>query len=148
MSDSGVAERRLQQSAWMRRIFGALVIVVLAAATAHAQSINLSLGHTSGGPSSSYAAAGGPGVWNTVTGVAGSSYNLVGIDGSPSNVWFYQSPTATVLTTPDPSVGDDDGKLLNSGLVTSDAETCLIFGGFQPGTYEVLSTRGSPTSRP
>jgi MYXO-CTERM domain-containing protein len=122
----------------MRRFIEALAIVALGFGSANGQSINVSFGHSSGGPSSSYAAAGASGVWNSVTGVAGSSFNLVAIDGSPSGVSVSQSPTTTVLTTPDPSVGGDDANLLDSGLVTTGAETCLSFGGFKPGTYEVL----------
>jgi hypothetical protein len=122
----------------MKCCIGALVVSALASASAHAQSINVSFGHASGGPSPSYAAAGASGVWNSVTGVAGSSFNLVAIDGSVSGISVSQSPTTTMLATPDPSVNGDDAKLLNSGLVTSGAETCLSFSGFKPGKYEVL----------
>jgi MYXO-CTERM domain-containing protein len=122
----------------MRRYIGALVMVALAPGSADAQSINVSFGHASGGPSPSYAAAGASGVWNSITGVAGGVYNLVAADGSASGVSVSQSPTTTVLTTTDPSVSGDDAKLLNSGLVTTGAETCLSFHRFAPGTYEVL----------
>jgi MYXO-CTERM domain-containing protein len=122
----------------MKRYSAALAIVALAFGSANGQSINVSFGHASGGPSSSYAAAGAGGVWNSITGIAGSSFNLVAIDGSPSGVSVSQSPTTTVLMTADPSVSGDDASLLNSGLVTNGAETCLSFGGFKPGTYEVL----------
>jgi hypothetical protein len=117
----------------MRRSLGVLVVVSLAFGTAHAQSINVSFGHASGGPSSKYAAAGASGVWNSITGVAGSSFDLVAIDGSPTGVTVSQSPTTNVLTTPDPSVSGEDAALLESGLVTTDAETCLSFSGFKPG---------------
>jgi hypothetical protein len=122
----------------MKRCCGPLLLVALASGNANAQSINISFGHASGGPSAGYAAAGASGVWNSITGVAGSSFSLAAIDGSPSGVSVSQSPTTTVLTTPDPSVSGDDAKLLNSGLVTTGAETCLSFVGFKPGTYEVL----------
>jgi hypothetical protein len=115
-----------------------LVIVALTCGSAWAQSINVSFGHTSGGPSPAYAAAGAAGVWNAVTGVSGSSFDLVATDGAPSGVSVSQSPTTTLLTTPDPSLAGDDARLLNAGLVTSDAETCLSFSGFKPGDYEVL----------
>jgi uncharacterized protein (TIGR03382 family) len=115
-----------------------MVIVALACGSASAQSVNVSFGHSSGGPSSSYAAAGASGAWNSVTGIAGSNFNLVGTDGSASGVSVSQSPTTTVLTTSDPSVSGDDAKLLNNGLVTTGAETCLAFHGFKPGMYEVL----------
>jgi hypothetical protein len=131
-------EYRLHPSAAMQRCMGALVVVVLAFGSANAQSINVSFGHTSGAPSSSYAAAGASGRWNAVTGVAGPSFDLVAIDGSATGVSVSQSPTTTVLTTSDPALAGDDAALLNSGLVTDGAETCLSFHGMQPGTYEVL----------
>jgi hypothetical protein len=122
----------------MRHTLAALAVVAVGAGVAHGQSINVSFGHGSGGPSSSYAAAGAAGVWNSVTGIAGSSFKLVAIDGSPSSVSVSQGPTSTVFTTADPSVSGDDAALLDSGLVTGGAETCLFFDGFQAGTYEVL----------
>jgi hypothetical protein len=115
-----------------------LVVLGTASATAHAQSINVSFGHTSGAPSSSYAAAGAAGVWNAVTGISGPTFTLVDTDGAPTSVTLTQSPTTTVLANPDPSVSGDDAALLDNGLVTNGAETCLAFSGFQPGTYEVL----------
>lgn len=119
----------------MRRV----VIGVLAiAAPAGAQSINVSFGHDSGAPSASYAAAGGAGTWNAVTGVAGSSFDLVAVDGSPSGVTVSQSPTTTVLTATDGTVSGDDATLLDNGLVTTGAETCLMFANVAAGTYEVL----------
>jgi hypothetical protein len=122
----------------MTRCLGALAIVALGFGSANGQSINVSFGHASGGPSSSYAAAGAAGAWNSITGISGSSFNLVAIDGSASGVSVSQSPTTTVLATTDPSVGGDDAKLLDNGLVTNSAETCLSFSGFKPGQYEVL----------
>jgi hypothetical protein len=122
----------------INRCLAALAIVALGYGSASGQSINVSFGHASGGPSSSYAAAGAGGVWNSITGIAGSSFNLVAVDGSASGVSVSQSPTTTVITTADPSVSGDDAKLLNSGLVTDGAETCLSFVGFKPGNYEVL----------
>jgi hypothetical protein len=115
-----------------------VVVFALLCGSASAQSINVSFGHTSGGPSSTYAAAGVAGTWNAITGVAGSSFDLVATDGSASGVSVSQSPTTTILTMADPSLGGDDAGLLNAGLVTSDAETCLSFSGFKPGDYEVL----------
>jgi hypothetical protein len=122
----------------MRLLFRALVVATLLGTTAEAQSINVSFGHSSGGPSSSYAAAGAAGVWNTITGISNSSVPLVAIDGSTTGVTVSQSPTTTLITDPDPSITGDDGALLNYGLDTSGAETCLFFNGFQAGTYEVL----------
>jgi hypothetical protein len=122
----------------MRGRFATLAMVALGSGSAFGQSINVSFGHTSGGPSSSYAAAGAAGVWNSITGVSGSSFNLVDTNGASTLVTVGQSPTTTVITSADPSVSGDDAALLNSGLVTTGAETCLSFMGFKAGTYEVL----------
>src|SRR5438270_8618154 len=117
----------------MRRV---VVGILAVAAPAGAQSLNVSFGHTSGAPSASYAAAGAAGTWNAVTGIAGADDALVTTDGSPSGVTVSQSPTTTVLTAADPSVAGDDASLLNNGLVTTGAETCLMFSHVDPGTYE------------
>jgi hypothetical protein len=117
----------------------AWVAVVAFAGTASAQSLNVNFGDpAAGGPAATYAAAGAAGVWNTVTGIAGPNYTLVALDGTPSGVTVNQSPTTTLLTGGDSSVSGDDAKLLDTGLVTTGAETCLMFSGFQPGSYEVL----------
>jgi uncharacterized protein (TIGR03382 family) len=120
----------------MRQVL--FVVVSLAWGSANAQSINVSFGHDGNAPSSSYAAAGSAGHWNAITGVAGSTFDLVATDGSASGVTVSQSPTSTVFTTPDPSLHGDDANLLESGLVTTGAETCLSFSGFKAGTYEVI----------
>ena len=83
-------------------------------------------------PSAGYAG----GTWQTVTGVAGQAYTLVTDDGK--HITLTQSPTTTLLQTTDPSVSGDDAVLLDHGLVTTGAETCLMFSGFPAGKYEVL----------
>src|SRR5580704_3280126 len=121
----------------------ALVMLLIAAPAAAQQSINVAFG--SDAPSSSYAAAGAAGTWNSISGIAGMSFKLVAIDGSPSDVSVSQSPTTTLIAgSADPSVSGDDAKLLDHGLVTTGAETCLSFVGFRPGTYEVLVYAWSP----
>lgn len=114
-----------------------LVLVAIATPVA-AQSINVNFGPAGTTPSSSYGAAGAAGTWSTVTGIAGMTFNLVTTDGAPSGVTVSQSPTTTLLAASDPSVSGDDAKLLNNGLVTNGAETCLMFSGVAPGKYEVL----------
>ena len=112
--------------------------IVATAAVADAQSINVNFAPPGNTPSPGYAAAGAAGTWNTVTGIAGMTFDLVDTAGSPSGVTLSQSPTTTLLATRDPSVSGDDATLLDNGLVTSGAETCLSFQGFHPGSYEVL----------
>lgn len=116
-----------------------IVLMTLAAlaAPASAQSVNVNFGDGPT-PSPTYAAAGAAGTWNTVSGIAGKTFSLVTTDGAPSDITVSQSPTTTLLATSDGSVSGDDAALLNSGLVTHGAETCLTFNGFRPGRYEVL----------
>jgi MYXO-CTERM domain-containing protein len=119
--------------------------VALAARAAHAQSININFGPPAAKPSATYAAAGLAGSWNTVTGTSGPVYNgFVSIDGSATSIEMTQSPTTTLLNAVDPSVTGDDAKLLDNGLDTTGAETCLMFSGFAPGTYEVLIYAWTP----
>ena len=119
----------------MRRIACLLVVMFAAPASAQSVNVNFSAGPA---PSATYAAAGAAGTWNAVTGIAGTTFKLVGLDGSKTPITVSQSPTTTLLTDTDPSVTGDDATLLDTGLVTTGAETRLAFNGFQPGTYEVL----------
>jgi hypothetical protein len=110
-----------------------------------AQSINVNFADAGNTPSPSYAAAGAAGAWNTITGVAGPAYTLVGTDGAASGVAMTQSPTTTLLTGGgDPALHGDDATLLDHGLVTTGAETCLMFSGVEPGNYEVLIYAWTP----
>jgi hypothetical protein len=115
----------------------AIAIVAACVTSAGAQTLNVNFAPSGHTPSASYGAAGTAGAWSTVTGIAGPAYDLVDIDGA-SGITLTQSPTTTLLATSDPSVRGDDATLLNNGLVTNGAETCLMFSGFHPGTYEVF----------
>jgi hypothetical protein len=115
------------------------VVGLLAAAPASAQSINVSFGDPGRAPTAGYAAAGSPGVWNTVSGIADMSFPLVAIDGAATGVTLSQTPTTTMLSgAADPALGGDDARLLETGLVTGGAETCLTFSGLRPGVYELF----------
>jgi hypothetical protein len=114
----------------------ALVCVLALAASARAESLNVNFGPTGTTPLPSYAAAGEAGTWSTVTGVAGSAYDLIASDGT--RITLTQQPTTTLIQTGDAVLTGDDAMLLNNGLVTTGAETCLMFAGFHPGKYEVL----------
>ena len=122
-----------------------IVGVGWAASAAHAQSINVDFGPSTARPSATYAAAGLAGPWNTITGIAGPAYSgFVAIDGTPTSIEMTQSPTTTLLGATDPSVTGDDAKLLDNGLDTTGAETCLLFSGLEAGTYEVLIYAWTP----
>jgi hypothetical protein len=123
-----------------------VVVVSLAiAAPASAQSVNIAFGSDVEPPSASYAAAGAAGTWNRISGIAGQSFDLVGLDGAPNHVSVSQTPTTSLIAnSADPSVTGDDAALLDNGLVTTGAETCLSFSGFAAGSYEVLIYAWSP----
>ncbi len=118
-----------------------LAIVLMGGA---AQTVNVNFGDAATDtPAPTYAAAGDAGTWNTVSGVAGMTFHLVATDGA-AGITLTQTPTTTLLATTDPSVTGDDAKLLNHGLVTTGAETCLMFDGMAPGSYEVLIYAWTP----
>ncbi len=125
----------------------AVVVGVLGlATTAQAQAINVNFGPIDGAPASTYGAAGAAGTWNSISGIAGTTFQIVDLSGAPTSITMSQSPTTTMLTTADASVSGDDAKLLNTGLDTTGAETCLTFNGFTAGTYEVLVYAWTPNA--
>ncbi len=121
------------------------VLAFTTAAQAQPQAWNIAFGGAGdSGPPATYAAAGQAGVWNTISGVENMSFDLVTTDGSASPVTLSQSPTMTDFSIADPSISGDDAKLLDNGLVTTGAETCVSFYGVTPGTYEVLVYAWTP----
>ncbi len=116
------------------------------AATAQAQAVNVNFGPTDGAPASTYGAAGAVGTWNSISGIAGQTFEIVDLSGAATPITMSQSPTTTMLTTADASVSGDDAKLLNTGLDTTGAETCLAFNGFTAGMYEVLVYAWTPNA--
>lgn len=129
---------------------GALALALLAAPAASAQSLNVDFGLPADAPSSSYAAAGLPGVWNSIEGqdAPETIYPLVGLDGTPTGVTLHNIGGTDLLSASDPSVSGDDGALLNDALLTftSSLETCLFVDGLEPGTYEVLMYAWMPSA--
>jgi hypothetical protein len=128
----------------MSRVY-VYVGVVLAALTAQAnlaraQAFNVDFGMPANKPADTYAAAGLPGVWNSIEGQSGTTYALVGLDGRPTGVTLTQTGATSLLSTSDPSVSGNDAALLNDALITNIAgqEVCLGVHGLQPGMYEVL----------
>jgi hypothetical protein len=121
-------------------IAASVTVLFQAQGGARAQSLNVDFGQPANKPSDTYAAAGLPGVWNSIQGAAGPTYNLVGLDGRPTSVTLSQSGSTSLLSASDPSVTGDDAALLNDALITNIAgqETCLFVHGLEPGMYEVL----------
>lgn len=128
-----------------------LTILAVCSADAVAQSLNIDFGPPNTGPTATYAAAGLPGVWNSIEGQHTTLppqivYDLVGLNGQPTFARLHQFGGTELLLTNDPSVSGNDAILLNDALVTHTIplESCLFINGLQPGTYEVLTYAWMP----
>src|SRR5215831_7065675 len=118
----------------------ALAVLVEQENLARAQAFNVDFGMPANKPADTYAAAGLPGVWNSIEGQAGITYPLVGLDGRATGVTLTQTGATSLVQASDPSVSGDDAALLDDALITNIAgqEVCLGIHGLQPGMYEVL----------
>jgi hypothetical protein len=109
-------------------------------ASAFGQSINIRFGTAASTPSPAYAAAGLAGAWNTfqVTPV-GARQPLVGLQGTPIAAQYYQNGNSSMLTYDNPLTSGDDGRLMDSMLLSSNSPTdgCFWVEGLQLGQYEV-----------
>ncbi len=121
---------------------GLLLIALSATASPlNAQSLNIDFGEPGAGPASTYAAAGLPGVWNSLRGDHGvTTHNLVGLDGQPTAVSLLQIGGLDTPTVVDPDTSGDDALLMDDYLVTFSPtlESCIFLDGVAPGRYEVL----------
>lgn len=117
----------------------AVFAVSLLSMPALGQSFNIDFGDPTVGPPSSYAAAGGAGIWVTIPGTQGVTYfNLTDIDGNVTAARLVQSGGTETLTVTDPVVSGNHGRLMNDFLITHTAiENCLFFDDLEPGTYEM-----------
>ena len=96
--------------------------LVALAVPAAAQNFNIDVGLPGSEPPSSYAAAGLPGVWNSVTadhiapftpGPTPQDDMLVDLQGNATGVGFHQFGGMELITASDPSVSGSDAALLN-----------------------------------
>jgi hypothetical protein len=128
----------------------AIGAIVLGASVAHAQSFNVDFGQPADAPSSTYAAAGLPGVWNSIRAedTPMTIYHLVGLDGAPTSVTLYNIGGTSLLSATDPTVTGDDARLMNDALLThsSTLEVCLFVDGLTPGTYEIIMYAWMPNA--
>ena len=116
----------------------AVVAGVLTGAPAGGQSINVDYGDGSGTPASDFAAAGLPGVWNTLSGGPGVPEPLVGLDGRPLAATVAYSLSST-LSADDPATSGNDERLLDDGVVGfGDVAINVTFADLDDGTYEVI----------
>ncbi|MCG8404981.1 MAG: hypothetical protein MI923_07275 [Phycisphaerales bacterium] len=140
----------------MKKMAVALLIVTLIGTPVFAQSFNIDVGPIGTAPSSSYAAAGLPGVWNSIplehvtpftTGPHPSDYMLVDLDGNPTNVGCHNFGGTDVIVANNPSLTGDDATMMNDYLVTytPNLESCIYINGLEPGTYEVLTYAWMPS---
>jgi hypothetical protein len=118
---------------------------------AFAQSFNIEFGEAGSAPSSSYAAAGLPGVWNTY-GVMpfGTRFPLVDIHGNAVAAQIYNIGGTGMLAGTVPGTTGDDAGLLGDALTSlnNPLDACIFFEGMDNGDYEILMyaiTPGLPT---
>ncbi len=130
----------------MHRNALALGLALIPAAAVSAQSINIDFGLPENGPSSSYAAAGLPGVWNSIEGEHTPFqdpeviYDLVDVSGNPTGAYLYQFGGQQLINNDDITLSGDDAIFLEDGLVTHSTglEVCIWIEGLENGEYEVL----------
>ncbi len=118
-----------------------LLIFTVTAVPATGQSLNIDFGQPEDGPSSSYAAAGLPGHWNSILGAHGTTTtDLINLQGTPTSVSVRQIGGLDTLSDFDPATDDNDALLMDDYLVTFDSvlESCLFFENLAPGNYEIL----------
>ncbi|MCP3962048.1 MAG: hypothetical protein GY719_29755 [bacterium] len=123
--------------------------LLLAAAAAGAQSLNIDVGESGSGPPSTYAAAGRSGVWNSMVAAHGTTEGgLVDLQGNATPVTLRQIGGLELLSENDPAVSGADALLMDDFLVTYDAglESCIFLDHLEPGAYEVLVYARMPDS--
>lgn len=136
----------------MRSKLAALVSLTLLASLSHAQSFNVDFGAPGTGPSSSYGAAGSPGVWNVIPVLPGfERHPLVSTTGEAGNVTMYMfgGNSLTMLSVNEPGTSGDDEALLDDMLIgmNDPVDVCMWVDGLAPGEYEVITyaiTPGEP----
>lgn len=116
---------------------------------AQAQSFNLAFGPPAMQPSSTYSAAGLPGHWHSLIAANGTTtFNLVDITGTTTNVRLTQIGGSQLLNINDGLTNGDDQTLMDHFLVTytPTLETCLFINALQDGIYEVIAYAWMPRS--
>jgi len=119
----------------------ALALAVTVVPCASAQSFNVEWGSADTVPSSSYAAAGFAGVWNSFDSMTeGQRYPLVGLDGEPLVVDIMNIGFDAVESADIPGTSGGDEALLDDCFVSYNDPTdgCLSFRFMQPGGYLVI----------
>jgi hypothetical protein len=127
--------RHVRAAAWLSGLS-----VCLLAGGAFGQSLNIRYGSTGTTPSSGYAAAGLPGVWNSFP-ATGSyvNYPLVNLAGVSIAAQYYQSGSQSILTYNNPLTSGDDERLMDSMYISNNtpSDGCFWVQGLMTGPYEV-----------
>lgn len=125
----------------MRLSHAALTGVMLLASIAYGESLNVAIGPTLAQPSSSYGAAGLPGVWNSLTAAHNTTtFNLKDLSGNVTDVNVWQFGGTELRSANDPGTFGDDQTLMDHCLITytTNLETCLFFRQLDAADYEVI----------
>ncbi len=117
------------------------VIILAYGAGARGQSFNIAFGPPNVVPSPDYGAAGLPGTWNAMVAANGTTtFNLIDINGTVTDVRLTQVGGSATLSVNDPGTGSDDAALMDHFLVTytPTLETCLFVNALDDGLYEAI----------
>jgi len=128
----------------MKTALQSFIIAICVVTSSAAQSFNIDVGQPGTGPSSSYSAAGIPGVWNAIpvyhmtpfmTGPHPDDFMLVDINGNQTGVGLHQFGGMDLVALSDPSVTGDNSRLMNDCLITHSAtlESCIYLNGLEDG---------------
>lgn len=125
----------------MRHAIASFTLLLAAcSASAHAQSFNIEFGDPASSPSSSYAAAGLPGVWNTFQVMPfGERQPLVDLQGNAVAAKIYNIGGTGLISAPNAGASADDANLLNDALTSQNnpLDACIFFQDMLNGDYEV-----------
>ena len=104
-----------------------LLTLLTLAAPALGQSLNVDFGEPENGPPATYAAAGRPGVWNSLLASHGTTTeNLLDLDGTPTAVSLNQFGGFDTPTVDDPATSGDDELLMDDYLITFDPDLRVL----------------------
>jgi hypothetical protein len=114
---------------------------VIALVLSLGQSINIEVGPAGQTPTSSYGAAGLPGVWNVMNTTPHAwTFNLLDVNGNVTAAQIKQYGGTELRVTDDAGTSGEDDALLDDCLVTytPSLETCYFVYYLELGVYEVI----------
>jgi hypothetical protein len=133
----------------MVRAFAAVTVFAIVSPCL-SQPLNIDFGTEFGGPADTFgAAAGQPGVWNTLVGSDLGPFPLVGLDGAPVAATLMMTLPLGNAGDPDilsPITDPDTYALMADYFALRTASVDVQIDGLMPGTYEVYAYGWSPDS--